>query len=204
MPSATSTRYHERLCARPASHAVNCSRSARCLRCCRPPWRLRRGRLPRRPSPTRGAASFTRCSASCRTAHRPIRKDEDREEERDGYILERWDLDLNGIEPVPAFVARPRALERAAHRPSSSIIRTAAATSIGKQEFVDGPQLSPADAICEGADGSRLRRALHRPLGVRRAQPHDRGGYVQGDAVARAGALGNDGVRQPARARLSG
>src|SRR5829696_9197928 len=39
--------------------------------------------------------------------HRPIRKDKISEEERDGYVLERWVFDLNGIEPVPAFVARP-------------------------------------------------------------------------------------------------
>lgn len=29
-------------------------------------------------------------------------------EERDGYLLESWLLDLNGLEPVPASVARPR------------------------------------------------------------------------------------------------
>ena len=28
--------------------------------------------------------------------------------ERDGYILETWDLDLNGSETVPAYLARPR------------------------------------------------------------------------------------------------
>src|SRR5215208_6394992 len=42
--------------------------------------------------------------------HRPIRKDKVGEEERDGYILERWVLDLNGTEPAPAFVARPSVL----------------------------------------------------------------------------------------------
>ena len=69
--------------------------------------------------------------------HQPIRKDKISEEERDGYILERWVFDLNGIEPVPAFVARP----------SNSTGRAPAVLfnhshgggySIGKQEFVDG------------------------------------------------------------------
>src|ERR687890_2840205 len=32
------------------------------------------------------------------------------EAERDGYVLETWDLDLNGIENVPAYLARPRQL----------------------------------------------------------------------------------------------
>ena len=39
---------------------------------------------------------------------RPIGGKKRQEVERDGYILETWDLDLNGIEPVPAYVARPR------------------------------------------------------------------------------------------------
>ena len=39
---------------------------------------------------------------------RPIGTRKRKEEERDGYVLETWDLDLNGIESVPAFLARPR------------------------------------------------------------------------------------------------
>ena len=31
------------------------------------------------------------------------------EEERESYVLEKLVLDLNGIEPVPAYFARPRA-----------------------------------------------------------------------------------------------
>ena len=87
-------------------------------------------------------------------------------------------------------------------RRSSSIIHTAAATRSARPSSSPGG-IPPADAIREGADGSRLRGAVHRPLGLRRAQPHVRAGYVQGDAVARAGAVGNDGLRQPARRRLS-
>src|SRR5689334_9440635 len=39
---------------------------------------------------------------------RPVSGRKTSEAERDGYILESWTLDLNGIEPVPAYVARPR------------------------------------------------------------------------------------------------
>src|SRR5919108_5417902 len=35
---------------------------------------------------------------------RPIHAKKRGEEERDGYLLETWDLDLNGIEPVPAYL----------------------------------------------------------------------------------------------------
>ena len=39
---------------------------------------------------------------------RPITGKKRSEEERDGYLLETWDLDLNGIENVPAYLARPK------------------------------------------------------------------------------------------------
>ena len=39
---------------------------------------------------------------------RPIGGKKRSEEERDGYVLETWDLDLNGIETVPAYLARPK------------------------------------------------------------------------------------------------
>ena len=38
---------------------------------------------------------------------RPVTTTKLREEARDGYVLEHWVFDLNGIEPVPAYVARP-------------------------------------------------------------------------------------------------
>src|SRR5881397_1409581 len=41
---------------------------------------------------------------------RPIAGKKRKEEERDGYVLETWDLDLNGIESVPAYLARPRSI----------------------------------------------------------------------------------------------
>jgi len=39
---------------------------------------------------------------------RPLHAETIAEEERDGYILEKLLLDLNGIEPVPAYFVRPR------------------------------------------------------------------------------------------------
>lgn len=40
--------------------------------------------------------------------HRPITGRKFAEEERESYVLERWVLDLNGLDPVPALFARPR------------------------------------------------------------------------------------------------
>ena len=39
--------------------------------------------------------------------NRPISGEKLGETERDGYVLETWRYDLNGIEPVPAYVAHP-------------------------------------------------------------------------------------------------
>src|SRR5688572_4885266 len=56
---------------------------------------------------------------------------------RDGYILETWELDLNGIEPVPAYVARPAA--PAGRRPAVLFNHShGGGYKIGKLEFVDG------------------------------------------------------------------
>jgi dienelactone hydrolase len=59
------------------------------------------------------------------------------EQERDGYILERWELDLNGLEIVPAYVARPR--ESGGRRPAVLFNHShGGGYTIGKSEFVDG------------------------------------------------------------------
>lgn len=42
---------------------------------------------------------------------RPITGKKFAEEDRESYVLERWILDLNGIDPVPALFARPRGSE---------------------------------------------------------------------------------------------
>lgn len=68
---------------------------------------------------------------------RPVSGEKQREEERDGYVLETWLLDLNGIEPVPASVARPRTLSG---RAPGVIFNHShgGGYAIGRKEFVDG------------------------------------------------------------------
>jgi hypothetical protein len=59
------------------------------------------------------------------------------EQERDGYVLERWELDLNGVEIVPAYVARPR--ELSGRRPAVLFNHShGGGYTIGKTEFVEG------------------------------------------------------------------
>ena len=68
---------------------------------------------------------------------RPIRAEKREERERDGYVLESWLLDLNGLEPVPAFLARPRAAP--GRRPAIVFDHShGGGYDIGKKEFVDG------------------------------------------------------------------
>jgi dienelactone hydrolase len=59
------------------------------------------------------------------------------EDERDGYVLETWDLDLNGIETVPAYLARPRSVS--GRRPGVVFNHShGGGYTIGKKEFVEG------------------------------------------------------------------
>jgi acetyl esterase/lipase len=59
------------------------------------------------------------------------------EETRDGYVLETWDLDLNGIETVPAYLARPANVT--GRRPAILFNHShGGGYKIGKLEFVDG------------------------------------------------------------------
>ena len=68
---------------------------------------------------------------------RPISGKKRREEERGRYILETWDLDLNGIETVPAYLARPR---NAAPKAPAILFDHShgGGYKIGKQEFIEG------------------------------------------------------------------
>jgi acetyl esterase/lipase len=69
--------------------------------------------------------------------HRPVTSQKRGEETRDGYVLETWELDLNGFEPVPAYVARPR--EPAGRRPAVLFNHShGGGYKIGRQEFVEG------------------------------------------------------------------
>ena len=68
---------------------------------------------------------------------RPLAARQRHEAERDGYILETWELDLNGIEPVPAYLARPREIK--GRCPAVLFNHShGGGYKIGKQEFVEG------------------------------------------------------------------
>ena len=135
--------------------------------------------------------------------NRPIAGKKRSEDEREGYVLETWDLDLNGIETVPAYLARPKGAT--GRRPAVLFNHShGGGYKIGKQEFIEGRSYLQPVPYASELTGARLRRAVDRSLGLRRAQPHHRAGHVQGDALAGAGAVGHDGLRQPARDRLPG
>ena len=69
--------------------------------------------------------------------YRPITATKRGEEEHDGYLLESWVLDLNGLEPVPAFLARPRGLVGKA--PAVIFNHShGGGYDIGKRELVEG------------------------------------------------------------------
>ncbi len=69
--------------------------------------------------------------------HRPIASKKRAQEERDGYILETWDLDLNGLETVPAYLARPKKLSG---RVPAILFNHShgGGYKVGKLEFVNG------------------------------------------------------------------
>ena len=78
-----------------------------------------------------------RCSATSPIGGGPSAAKKRSEEERDGYVLETWDLDLNGIETVPAYLARPRGLSGRA--PAIVFDHShGGGYTIGKKEFVEG------------------------------------------------------------------
>jgi dienelactone hydrolase len=68
---------------------------------------------------------------------RPVTGRKRGEEVRDGYMLEVWDLELNGIETVPAYLARPR--DMAGRRPAIVFNHShGGGYRIGKAEFIEG------------------------------------------------------------------
>ncbi|MBI4557458.1 MAG: acetylxylan esterase [Candidatus Hydrogenedentes bacterium] len=68
---------------------------------------------------------------------RPIGTRKVEETERDGYVLEKLELDLNGIESVPAYLARPKQL---AGRVPAILFNHShgGGYQIGKKEFIEG------------------------------------------------------------------
>jgi dienelactone hydrolase len=68
---------------------------------------------------------------------RPIKAEKLSEGDRDTYILESWRLDLNGLEPVPAIVARPR--NGTGKMPAVLFNHShGGGYTIGKKEFIEG------------------------------------------------------------------
>ena len=69
--------------------------------------------------------------------HRPLASRKIAEEEREGYVLEKLELDLNGLETVPAYFVRPRD----ARGPVPAILFNhshGGGYTVGKEEFVAG------------------------------------------------------------------
>ncbi|MBI2433847.1 MAG: acetylxylan esterase, partial [Candidatus Hydrogenedentes bacterium] len=68
---------------------------------------------------------------------RPISATKKHEEIRDGYVLETLELELNGIEPVPAYLAKPQGLTGRA--PAVLFNHShGGGYDIGKKEFIEG------------------------------------------------------------------
>jgi acetyl esterase/lipase len=68
---------------------------------------------------------------------RPIHAEKRGEAERDGYVVESWLLDLNGLEPVPAVLARPKGL---CHQAPAIVFNHShgGGYDIGKKELLEG------------------------------------------------------------------
>ncbi|MCX5759624.1 MAG: acetylxylan esterase [Candidatus Hydrogenedentes bacterium] len=68
---------------------------------------------------------------------RPISVRKVSEEEREGYLLEKLELDLNGFEPVPAFFAKPK---NVSGRVPALLFNHShgGGYDIGKKEFIEG------------------------------------------------------------------
>jgi dienelactone hydrolase len=70
-------------------------------------------------------------------AKRPITVKQFSREPRDGYVLEKLELDLNGIEPVPAYFARPA--DKTGRLPTILFNHSHGGDyTIGKEEFIAG------------------------------------------------------------------
>ena len=95
------------------------------------------GRQTQMSSPARRRRELYALLGDLPDRRRPIAGRKDGEETRDGYVLERWTLDLNGVEPVPAYVARPAAVSG---RVPAVLFNHShgGGYTIGKKEFVEG------------------------------------------------------------------
>jgi acetyl esterase/lipase len=95
------------------------------------------GRGSRQPSAAERRRELYGLMGDLPTRNRPVGGKKRQEEERDGFVLETWDLDLNGIENVPAYLARPKGAT--GRRPAVVFNHShGGGYKIGKQEFVEG------------------------------------------------------------------
>jgi len=94
--------------------------------------------LPRRGTPAQQRrAELYRLLGDLPDRKRPVKGEQLKEEDRDGYVLETWRYDLNGIEPVPSYVARPKTLSGRA--PAIVFNHShGGGYAIGKKEFIEG------------------------------------------------------------------
>jgi len=101
------------------------------------PARSTQTRTPPVPNAAARRRELYRLMGDLPDRNRPIKGAKLQEAGRDGYVLETWELDLNGIEPVPAYLARPARLEGRA--PAIVFNHShGGGYKIGKQEFVEG------------------------------------------------------------------
>jgi dienelactone hydrolase len=93
------------------------------------------GQRPRSPASRR--AELYGLLGDLPDRQRPIGGVKTGESTRDGYVLETWQLDLNGIEAAPAFLARPAGAS--GRRPAVVFNHShGGGYAIGKKEFVEG------------------------------------------------------------------
>jgi dienelactone hydrolase len=85
--------------------------------------------------------------------HRPIGARRISREERDAYVLEKLELDLNGLEPVPAYLARPKRLGPGRVPAILYNHSHGGGYTIGKQEFVEGRSYLQSPPYAEAVTG---------------------------------------------------
>jgi dienelactone hydrolase len=91
----------------------------------------------RAPGPAERRAELYGLLGDLPDRKRPASGKKTAEREHDGYILETWVLDLNGLEPVPAYVARPR--DARGRLPAVLFNHShGGGYKIGKTEFIEG------------------------------------------------------------------
>ena len=113
--------------------------------------------------------------------------------EKGGYILEALVLDLNGSQPVPAYVVKPKACDGLL--PCVLCNHTHGGDyELGKDELICG-RAARQSLPCPGTDGAGLCCFMYRYLVFQRKTWSHGIGSVYGDAVERPSSVGHDGLR---------